>query len=145
MESSDIIFLIKILNQRCLQHFGQTFINVGLTGEQCRILDYICEADRPLYARDLETLFNKSRPTISGILARLEEKEYLYVEVDQKDNRYKRLVPAPKAYKLHNRIQQAFQSLHETVLEGLNEQQQHELRLMLMRMIQNIEKEESSC
>ena len=74
---------------------------MDLTAAQGRILGYLAHIRQPLCPRDIENEFHLSHPTVSGILSRLEQKEFIRLQTDPDDRRIKRIVVLPKGEECH--------------------------------------------
>lgn len=68
-----------------------TLAAMDLTASQGHILAYIAHSPQPPCPRDIEEAFQLSHPTVSGILSRLEKKDFIVISRDKTDRRCKRV------------------------------------------------------
>lgn len=75
---------------------------IPLTGMQVWVLGYIASlyGERDVFQRDIESAFNISRATASGILQRMERDGLIRRETAKIDGRQKRLILTPQALHL---------------------------------------------
>ena len=59
------------------QRMDQALSGMDLTFSQGHIMGYLAHRDTPPCAKDIEDRFHLSHPTVSGLLARLEKKEFM--------------------------------------------------------------------
>ena len=90
---------IRILHHCMDQTMTNALADMDLTAAQGQIMAYIAHCPTPPCARDIEEEFHLSHPTVSGILSRLEKKDFLVFRPDEKDHRCKRIYLLPKGKK----------------------------------------------
>ena len=83
---------------------------MDLTAAQGRILGFLAHQAEPPCPRDIETQFHLSHPTVSGILSRMEQKDFIQLAPDPVDRRCKRIYVQPRGMECH-------QAMHQTILE----------------------------
>ena len=74
----------------------------NLTSIQADVLSYILINSKKgeINQLDIQAVFKLTNPTVSGIIDRLEEKEFIKRTKSEKDARYRKLVPLPKGEEL---------------------------------------------
>ncbi|MDO4541813.1 MAG: MarR family transcriptional regulator [Bacillota bacterium] len=114
--------------------------DVELTGTQIWVLVYIASLGRDgaVFQRDVETAFNITRSTASGILKRLEEKGFLIRRTDRSDSRQRQLFLTPRAVDLCAAMTQAVSAIDEKLLRGIEPRELETFLSVLGRMCENI-------
>ena len=64
------------------QRMDQALSGMDLTFSQGHIMGYLAHRDTPPCAKDIEDRFHLSHPTVSGLLSRLEKKEFIQLRED---------------------------------------------------------------
>ena len=93
---------IRILHHCMDQTMTNALAGMDLTAAQGQIMAYIAHCPTPPCARDIEEEFHLSHPTVSGILSRLEKKDFLVFRPDEKG----RARPQGYASALHGKPRQ---------------------------------------
>ncbi|KRM58627.1 MarR family winged helix-turn-helix transcriptional regulator [Secundilactobacillus malefermentans] len=107
-----------------------------LTGGQMSVIAYLYDnPDDVIYQRDLEKIFNLSRPTINGIIKRLSENGSIEIVPDEKDKRYKRIMLSKEALdamiKYRPAFEQEVKQVENEMTQGLDEKQVQDLKHLL--------------
>lgn len=98
-DNTRISSLLKMVDIRIRQDLDARNQDLHISSSQMRTLSYlISNTDHEINPRDLEQYFRISKPTVAGILKRLEEKGFLHYEESAKDLRYKQIVLDEPAY-----------------------------------------------
>lgn len=94
---------------------------ISLTGMQIWVLGYITStgSDRELLQRDVESAFDITRATASGILKRLERDGFIRRETSQADARQKKLILTPRALKLYAALCHTVAEVDAEMLRGV--------------------------
>ena len=113
--------------------------SMGLTPVQSRVLGFLVghRADPPC-ARDVESIFALSHPTVSGILSRLEEKGFLSFRADTDDGRIKRIIVTQQALICSERIRGSIDALEKEILKGFSPEEKAQFINYLDRAIRNL-------
>lgn len=134
---------IRLLNLSIRQNIDRKLTDLGLTGVQSFILHYLDEQNGcAVYARDIEKRFSLSHATVSGILQRLESKEFIVLEEDAADRRRHRILLTDKAKCCGMKIKSYIGSLDQTMTLGMNEAEIAELSRLLEKAASNLSSEE---
>lgn len=145
---------IKVLHCLIDQNLTKAVARMDLTGTQGFILRHIAlHADNPVCARDIETRFDLSHATVSGILCRLEGKEFISIVPDASDRRIKRLVLLPKGRDCMDQTRKAIETMERQLIRDFDPEEQAAFSSLLDRAIRNLggeihrppEMEETSC
>lgn len=109
-----------------------------LTSAQGQIIGYVSRQERPPCAKDIEDAFQLSHPTVSGLLSRLEKKEFIRLEPDPEDRRCKRIVLLPKGMDCHEAIRQQIKKNEEQIVLGFSESEREQFNDFLQRAMENM-------
>lgn len=116
---------------------------MGLTAVQCQVMQYLSRAlaeKKDTYPADLERDFHLKKPTVSGILKRMEEKEFVTFEADNEDKRKKKVVLTPKSKEITKKLDADFEYIEKALLDGISEEELGETKKTLIKMLDNINK-----
>ena len=111
---------------------------MDLTAAQGRIMGYLSHQKEPPCPKDLEEAFQLSHPTVSGLLSRLEQKDFIRLETDPCDRRCKRIYILPKGQECHNTMQQTIADTEARLLQGFTSEEQQQFSDFLHRAIANM-------
>lgn len=109
-----------------------------LTAAQGHIMGYLTHVDHIPCPRDVEKEFHLSHPTVSGILSRLEQKEFLELRTDPEDRRIKRIYILPKGYECRDLMHRVIERNELKMVEGFTEAEKEQFAALLSRAIENI-------
>ena len=128
----------RILHSCTDQQMSSALARMELTASQGHIVSYIAHAKQPPCARDLEEFFRLSHPTVSGLLNRLEKKEFIEFRPDPNDRRCKRLYLLPKGLECHEHIMNSIHQTEQTIVDGFSEEEKAIFSRLLNRAICNL-------
>jgi len=132
--------LIKRLNTGIETHMNNVAAEMDLTGTQIHLLHYVClHYKEQLTQVRLEEIFSLSHATLSGIVSRLLNKEFLYVRISEQDKRIKYLYPTQKAFDCDNAMHSRIKACESALAAGFSEEELEMLRQYLERMIANVD------
>ncbi|MFV0393071.1 MAG: MarR family winged helix-turn-helix transcriptional regulator [Coprobacillaceae bacterium] len=133
--------IIKRINNTFEAELNKMLKKYDITKTQCDILMYL---DRHKHEknsqRDIEKYFGISNPTVSGILNRLESKEFIIRMSCEKDARVRYIKSTEKANTLIGRIKSNFNYKEAQLKVGLTPEEEEQLFNYLNRILQNITK-----
>ncbi len=112
--------------------------SMDLTAAQGHIMGYITHRTEPPCARDIEEAFQLSHPTVSGILSRLEQKEFIEMRPDPDDRRCKRIYVLPRGRELDETMHQTIRATEETMVQGFSDEEKAAFAALLQRAIDNL-------
>ena len=81
----------------------------------------------------------------NGILDRMEEKGLIRRTADENDQRQKQVTATEKGRELNSLVQAAFQEAEAVMVKGLRLEETEALRLLLYRVIENLEEDRTTC
>lgn len=116
---------------------------VELTAAQGHILGYLAHCKEPPCPRDIEERFHLSHPTVSGLLSRLEKKDFIELRTDEKDRRCKRVHVLPKGRECQEMMHQTILNNEMQLVAGFSPGEQAQFSAFLERAISNMG--HSSC
>ena len=112
---------------------------MDLTSTQSHILRYLSEnEDKVIYPKDIERRFGLTHPTVSGVLQRLEAKQYIVCSADPDDRRCKRVSLTDEARQYLQEIARFFSSLEQTITRGMTDDEVRLLQRLLEQASENL-------
>ncbi len=119
---------------------GQAKESLGLTATQGFVLGYLArhKDEPPMCLRDLETRFDLTHPTVSGIVSRLEAKGFVSLTTDEKDRRVKRIALLPAGENAHRKIAVAIDDAERRLASGFSQEESALFCGFLRRAISNM-------
>ncbi len=115
--------------------------SLDLTSAQGHLMGYLAHEKMPPCARDIEETFHLSHATVSGLLNRLEKKQFLELRTDPIDRRCKRIYLLPKGYECIEVMDQVIQSNEDRLTGGFTPEEKVQFADFLYRAIQNFGKD----
>ena len=123
---------LRYLNNRITQYMDQQFLALDLTSTQSFILHPLSlHENEAMYPKDIEKRFHLTHPTVSGVLQRLEAKNFIVIEPDRADRRCKRIRLTDRARRCDEAVGQAFETLERLMCSGMSEEEQQTLLRLL--------------
>ena len=132
-------FLIKNISDRMKASGDNDLREHGLTFSQAHILFVIENAGGTLAQKNIEKILDVSHPTVTGLIARLQEKGFVECGTDPDDRRNKIVTMTPKAYSIANLLRENRRRGEEELLAGLSEEETETLGQILFRLYANLE------
>ena len=80
-------YLLKVLSGCMKASMDNALASMDLTSAQGHIMGYLAQRSQPPCSRDIEETFHLSHPTVSGLLSRLEKKDFIVLRPDETDRR----------------------------------------------------------
>ncbi len=130
--------LLRILHWCTDQSMTSALENMELTAAQGHIMGYLAHRKDPPCPRDLEEEFHLSHPTVSGLLNRLEKKDFIQLLPDERDRRCKRIHVRPKGRECQENMHRVIQENERRLVEGFTEAEQAKFSELLSRAITNM-------
>lgn len=132
-------FLIKNISDRMRASGDNDLREHGLTFSQAHILFEIENAGGTLAQKNIEKILDVSHPTVTGLIARLQEKGFVECGADPDDRRNKIVTMTQKAYSLAQLLRDNRRKAEEALLAGLSEEETEQLGQTLIRLYTNLE------
>ena len=130
--------LLRILHWCTDQSMTHALEKMELTASQGHIMGFLAHSQEPPCPRDIEEKFHLSHPTVSGLLQRLEKKEFIQLKADEHDRRCKRIYVLPKGQECLENMHQVIQTNEKRLVEGFTEEEQAQFAQFLNRAIANM-------
>ena len=130
--------LLRILHWCTDQSMTSALEKMELTAAQGHIMGFLAHCHEPPCPRDVEEEFHLSHPTVSGLLQRLEKKEFIQLRCDDHDRRCKRIHVLPKGKMCMENMHQVIQTNEKRLVEGFTEGEQAKFAELLNRAITNM-------
>ena len=134
---------LRILHWCTDQSMTHALETMELTSAQGRIMGFLAHQTEPPCPKDIEEEFQLSHPTVSGLLTRLEKKDFIEIRPDEHDRRCKRIHVRPKGRECMENMHQVIQTNEKKLVEGFTEDEQAQFADFLKRAIANMDG--SSC
>ena len=123
---------LRYLNNRITQYMDQQFLALDLTSTKSFILHHLSLHENvAIYPKDIEKRFHLTHPTVSGVLQRLEAKNFIVIEPDRADRRCKRIRLTDRARRCDEAVGHAFETLERLMCSGMSEEEQQTLLRLL--------------
>ena len=123
---------LRYLNNRITQYMDQQFLALDLTSTQSFILHHLSlHENEAMFPKDIENRFHLTHPTVSGVLQRLEAKNFIVIEPDRADRRCKRIRLTDRARRCDEAVRHAFETLERLMCSGMSEEEQQTLLRLL--------------
>lgn len=130
--------MFRILHSFTSQVLTNTLASMELTSSQGQIIMYLINCGSVLCPKDVEDHFQLSHPTVSGLLSRLEKKDFIELRTDDDDRRCKRIYVRPKGMECYEVIRQTIEENEERVVRGFSDEEKKLFYDLLFRSIQNV-------
>lgn len=131
--------LLKIVNNLFERELNNRISEINLTRTQCSILGYLNRnRDKQISPSDIEKQFNLKRPTVTGILRRLEEKDFIIIEQNEIDKRYKMITLTSKNNEVNKIMEKNLDKIETILYKGLSVEEKKELYRILKKMLDNL-------
>ena len=130
--------LLRILHWCTDQSMTHALEAMELTSAQGRIMGFLAHRTQPPCPKDIEEEFQLTHPTVSGLLTRLEKKEFIEILPDDQDRRCKRIHLRPKGWECMENMHQVIQTNETRLVEGFTEEEQAQFADFLKRAITNM-------
>ena len=136
----DIVTVFR-LNNALIKQKNRRLAVYDLTSIQADVMMYIlsCYRTREVNQLDLQHVFKLTNPTVSGIVDRLEEKGFIQRVRNERDGRYRRLVPLPKGEALEDALTRSAAEAEAALVRNMSETEQAEFDRLLKIALKNAE------
>ena len=138
MRNNHIGAYIKSIGLVCERNFNRDLNEFNLTSVQLSIVRYLVEhKDEVIHQKDIENEFGLKNSTVSGILKRLEAKEYLKRETGIDDSRYKLITIKEKGLALNQELKRRTDAFEAKLLKNFSDDEKNHLIDYLIRIYNN--------
>ena len=111
---------------------------MDLTAAQGQILSFISHQPQPPCPKDIEDAFHLRHPTVSGLLARLEKKEFIAIRADEDDRRCKRIHLTAKGEACHRQIHTVIDETEAYFVRNFTAEERAEFSRLLNKATANM-------
>lgn len=120
--------------------------DLELTSSQGIVLGFLVRnRDAGVSPGEIGKHFGLSHPTVTGILQRLESKDFIRYAEDPSDRRRKRIEVTERALDCHCRIHERFLETENQLTAGMTEPERAKLLALLDQMIENMGADRGGC
>ena len=130
--------LIRILHWCTDQTMTSALEKMELTAAQGHIMGFLSHCSTPPCPRDVEEAFHLSHPTVSGILSRLEQKDFIQLRPDPEDRRCKRIYIQPRGLQCHETMHQIIRDNEARLIQDFRPEEAELFADFLRRSIENM-------
>ena len=111
---------------------------IGLTQSQADVIILLAhESDKVFHQRDIERALNYTNPTITGLLNRLEQKNFIVRQVDPNDSRARIIKLTDVALDVLEEIYQSIRQTEQMIFDGFSKEEMDILIPLMSRMAKN--------
>lgn len=143
-----IVKYLKEINIVTKNKINKNVLELELTGSQMEVLIYLLKnQEKEINQRDLEKTFNLSNPTVTGILNRLENKEFIVRTISSSDARYKYVSLTEKAVEMDKKMMKHMETMTKEFMKDMSPEEIVTLEKLLEKILKNFsnEEEEDKC
>ncbi len=130
--------LFKQLSMAYAKSLRRAAARYDLTAAQAMILIYLSKADHPVNQRELETYYRLSNPTVTGLMKRMEAKNFIQREVSKEDARFKYITLTPKAIEVVSSVQGELDDTDRCAVQSLNTEEEQQFYRFLTCALENL-------
>lgn len=120
------------------QAITNALAQMELTAAQGHILAFLSRHPQPPCPRDIEEAFQLSHPTVSGLLNRLEKKEFIALRPDPDDKRCKRIYILQKGETCNQHMHKTIDAIERRLVQDFSAEEQEAFTRLLDRAITNM-------
>lgn len=131
-------FYFKVLHCQFDQSVSHALTEMDLTAAQGHILGYLAHRKDAPCSRDIEQAFHLSHPTVSGLLVRLQKKDFIEFRPDPSDRRCKRIYMLPRGHACTQMIRRIIQENEAKIVAGFTPEEKELFGTLLQRSISNL-------
>lgn len=136
--SRTVLYTVKALSNK-IKHLLE-HVSLKLTGMQHAIIYFVSDATKQAeyFQKDIESEFNISRSTASGILKRMEKNELIVRETAASDTRLKKIILTEKALEMNQSVAEEIIELENKVTAGITKEELETFFKVIEKVTQNI-------
>lgn len=131
--------LLSSIQHSMNRHFNRRLEELGLTVAQLTVLHFIVDSHGgEINQRDIERGFQLSNPTVTGILQRLEAKNFIERKPSKSDLRSKMISPTDEAMKLAKQMKENMKLMEDNLTKGFTADEKYQLWKLLEKLSGNL-------
>lgn len=131
-------YLIKNIADKLHGRADANLKKHNLTFQQSKIIGFLAFNGNQASQKDIENFLQVAHPTVVGIVARMEQNQFLTTFIDQSDRRNKVVKLTDKSIALWQNLKSTVEQNEKNILNGLTQQQKTEFINMLEIIYKNI-------
>ncbi|MCI9458065.1 MAG: MarR family transcriptional regulator [Oscillospiraceae bacterium] len=132
---------IKILNTAIERILNKEMAELGITYTQATVIGFLNRnKDVEICQRNIEENLGLTHPTVSSILARLEEKKIIDTQQLESDKRFKRVFLTKKSIEMYKQIEEKISAISNCAFYGVTKEEQEHFSAVIQKVIQNVNK-----
>lgn len=140
--TEDVGFWLKTLSNHMEASRNQQMAQHELTSSQFEVMMFlVMNSDEEVNQIDIEQAMNRSNPTITGIVKRLEAKGFIERLPSSKDKRYKKIAVTQKGYEFHEQADADRIHGETSLLKGFTAEEKELLISFIKRLDENVKNE----
>ena len=120
------------------QAITNALAEMELTAAQGRILGFLSRQPQPPCPKDIEEVFRLRHSTVSGLLNRLEKKDFIAIQPDPADKRCKRICMLEKGALCCQLMDKTIEEMEQQMVQGFTPEEQTCFSDLLDRAITNM-------
>lgn len=130
--------MLRLLHCSISQAMNNALASMELTSSQGHIMGYLAHCKEPPCPRDIEEQFQLSHPTVSGLLSRLEKKDFIRLQPDPVDHRCKRVYIQPKGMSCLETMHGVISGIEAQLVTDFSEAEKQQFHDFLIRATRNM-------
>lgn len=140
--SRDIAYIFR-LNNALIKQKNRHLMAYELTSIQADVLMYILSLyeKREINQLDIQAAFKLTNPTVSGIIDRLEEKDFIKRVRCEKDARFRRLIPMPRGKELYGALTSSAVAAEQALVKNMSPEEAAEFERLLLIALKTVEED----
>ena len=123
------------------QAVNQRLQELDLTSAQGHVIGFLRRSEEPPCAKDMENAYGLSHATVSGILSRMEAKDFISQEPDPHDRRVKRLYLKDRGLACSESIWHHIEEIERGMTADFTPEELDQFRDYLSRAISNLDRQ----
>lgn len=109
-------------------------------GPQAWALCFLYEnQDRPVYMKDLQEYLSMRKSTVSKLVERMVNNNFITIELSEQDKRFKQILMTSKAKDNMHQIDKMTECLENTLVKNITKTEQEDFLKILDKIKQNIQ------
>lgn len=143
MKNDNVLFQIKTLEKMIARYFlkqGELEKLSKPTPTQMQIMDYFLENNKKeVFQRDLESILQLRRATVSGVLQTMEKNELIERVTDVEDTRTKKIILNKKAKEIFDKNEKKMKEVEKILTTGISKEDLEVFSKVIQTMKKNLE------
>ncbi len=132
---------MKMIHHLFAERRNRHMVQFNLTSSQMDILAYLkFHEGVQIYQREIEEAFRLKNPTVTGILNRLEEKNFIVRKTNGKDRRFRYIELTEKSSRMMSDICEEAWQMDERIYSCMTEEERQKLIELLDRILDSLSK-----